>query len=119
MKLIGIYAKNCEGWAVTDLACCISNIASVTLYDTLGAESSEYIIKQWELKTVVCTSDHIRDLVEVKTSRGAGHLSTLISLNEVTTEERNLCEENGMEIYYIDELIQLGEVLNISLEDPK
>jgi len=46
MKLIGIYAKNCEGWAVTDLACCISNIASVTLYDTLGAESSEYIIKQ-------------------------------------------------------------------------
>jgi long-chain acyl-CoA synthetase len=45
-NLIGMYAKNCEGWVVCDYGCFMTSVALVTLYDTLGAESSEYIIEQ-------------------------------------------------------------------------
>lgn len=45
-RMIGIYAKNSFEWMLTDLGCAISNITSVTLYDTLGADSTDYIINQ-------------------------------------------------------------------------
>jgi len=54
-KLIGVYAKNCEGWVLTDFACSFSGLVTVTLYDTLGGDSSEFIIQQAELKTIVLT----------------------------------------------------------------
>jgi long-subunit acyl-CoA synthetase (AMP-forming) len=43
-SVIGVFSKNNDKWAITDLACCFSDITNVTLYDTLGAESTVYII---------------------------------------------------------------------------
>ena len=54
IKIIGIFAKNSANWMLVDLACILSGLSSVTLYDTLGAESSAYIINQCELKTIFC-----------------------------------------------------------------
>lgn len=51
-RMMGIYAKNSHEWMITDLALAMSNITSVTLYDTLGAESTQYIINQCELSTI-------------------------------------------------------------------
>lgn len=76
MKMIGIYSKNNEGWTYTDLACVVSGLITVTLYDTLGGDSSEYIIKQAELKTVVCTVDHVEALLEIKAR--ANHLENIV-----------------------------------------
>ena len=64
-KLIGINAKNCEGWVVSDLACCMASIGTVTLYDTLGEGSTDSIINQAELSTVVWTSNHIKSLIKI------------------------------------------------------
>ena len=64
-KLIRIYAKNCEGWVVADLACCMASIGTVTLYDTLGEGSTDYIINQAELSTVVWTSNHIKSFIKI------------------------------------------------------
>lgn len=44
LKIIGISAKNCANWMIFDLACILGGLTSVTLYDTLGAESTAYII---------------------------------------------------------------------------
>jgi len=44
LKIVGINAKNCTNWMIFDLACILGGITSVTLYDTLGAESTAYII---------------------------------------------------------------------------
>ena len=53
-RIVGISAKNSADWMIFDLACAISGLTSVTLYDTLGAESTGYILNQCELKTVFC-----------------------------------------------------------------
>lgn len=45
-RTIALYAKNREEWVITDLACAMTNITTVTLYDTLGRESLEFILDQ-------------------------------------------------------------------------
>lgn len=45
IKTVAISAKNCADWMVFDVACCISDMTSVTLYDTLGKEATGYILK--------------------------------------------------------------------------
>ena len=58
-RFVGIFSKNRVEWLLTDLACMLSNVASVALYDTLGADSSKYIIRETELSTIFCSSDKI------------------------------------------------------------
>ena len=58
--MVGICAKNSANWMKADLACVLSAMTSVTLYDTLGEDSTRYIIEQCELKTVFVTQDKIK-----------------------------------------------------------
>jgi len=43
-KFIALYAKNRDEWAVTDLGAMLTSVTVVTLYDTLGKESIDYIL---------------------------------------------------------------------------
>ncbi len=43
-RTVGLYAKNREEWVISDLGCAMTAITTVTLYDTLGQESIEYIL---------------------------------------------------------------------------
>ena len=54
LKIIGIFAKNSANWMIIDLACILGGLTSVTLYDTLGSDSTGFIINQCELKTIFC-----------------------------------------------------------------
>ena len=43
-RFVGIYSKNREEWVISDFGSMMTAITSVTLYDTLGVDSIEYII---------------------------------------------------------------------------
>lgn len=43
-RFISLYAKNREEWLETDLGCALTGITVVTLYDTLGKDSIDYIL---------------------------------------------------------------------------
>jgi long-chain acyl-CoA synthetase len=42
---VGLWCQNRPEWQLTDLACMSQSLYSVSLYDTLGPEASEYIIR--------------------------------------------------------------------------
>jgi long-chain acyl-CoA synthetase len=65
-RFICLYAKNREEWVTTDMACILSGLTSVTLYDTLGKESIDYILDQTQIKTVFCSADKIKNIVDLK-----------------------------------------------------
>lgn len=117
--LIGIYAKNCEGWAITDIACLLTGVGSVTLYDTLGGDSSEYIIKQTELITIFCTADHVEDLIKIRNKGNVDHLDTIVVMNHFTQEDAQAWSKAGFNIYSMEHLIEQGEKENIALDDPE
>lgn len=55
LTLLGFYSKNRIEWCIAEQACYAYSIVPVPLYDTLGAESVEYVVKQTELLTVLCS----------------------------------------------------------------
>lgn len=65
-KLIGIFAKNCTEWVVTDMGCQLDSITTVTLYSTLGDEAFNYICEQTQISTLCVSPDLIQMLVDCK-----------------------------------------------------
>ncbi|KAI9266741.1 hypothetical protein BDA99DRAFT_506557 [Phascolomyces articulosus] len=63
---IGIWAVNRPEWTICDLACAAYGLYTVTLYDTLGPDTVEYVMNHAELETVVCSADHIADLLKLR-----------------------------------------------------
>ena len=48
-KFIAIFSKNREEWTITDLAASMTNVTVVTLYDTLGKDSIDFILNQCKI----------------------------------------------------------------------
>jgi long-subunit acyl-CoA synthetase (AMP-forming) len=56
----------------------LAAITVVTLYDTLGKESTEYILDQTYISTIVCSADKIKNIVELKQEGKIQKLTTII-----------------------------------------
>ncbi|CAK9113130.1 Long-chain-fatty-acid--CoA ligase 5 (Arachidonate--CoA ligase) (Long-chain acyl-CoA synthetase 5) (LACS 5), partial [Durusdinium trenchii] len=56
---LGFFAKNRPEWIIGDMGCYSMGFVPVPMYDTLGVESVEYVVRQTEIKTMFCTSVEI------------------------------------------------------------
>ena len=117
-RMMGIFARNSTEWVVSDLACASSNITTVTLYDTLGIESTEYIINQWELKTICVNRDKIKSLANLKKAGKANTLQNFISFDEITEEDEKVCEELEIKLYTFEGLVKEGKDITVKLPSP-
>ncbi|KAI8149587.1 hypothetical protein BJV82DRAFT_588533 [Fennellomyces sp. T-0311] len=63
---IGIWAVNRPEWTIADLASAAYGLYTVSLYDTLGPDTVEYVMNHAEIETVVCSADHIADLLKLR-----------------------------------------------------
>ncbi|KAG0190758.1 hypothetical protein DFQ28_001605 [Apophysomyces sp. BC1034] len=70
---------------MTDIACAAYGLVTVALYDTLGADTVEYVIKHAELETVVCSSDHVADLLKLK--HKLPNLSVIVSMDRILDDQ--------------------------------
>ncbi|BFZ55509.1 medium-chain fatty acid-CoA ligase faa2 [Savitreella phatthalungensis] len=114
--MIGIFAKNRPEWAITDFAAASQSIVSVALYDTLGADSTEYIINHSEIELVVCSVDHVAPLLlnRSKTPK----LRVIVSMDPLDAGETlgqnkhtilNLfAKEVGVQVLSFEEVEELG-----------
>ena len=50
--MLGITSVNCEEWVATDLAANLLGIATVPLYETLGATMMQLILEQTQMSTI-------------------------------------------------------------------
>ena len=82
---VGIFSKNRPEWAITDLACASQSLVSVALYDTLGADSTEYIVNHCEMEMVVCSLDHVARLLNTK--HNMPKLRFIVSMDELDSGE--------------------------------
>jgi long-chain acyl-CoA synthetase len=96
----------------------MSDITSVTLYDTLGVESTDFIINQCELKTVFCTADKISQLAGSLQNESTPSLQNLVLLDNAKMEEIEVGEAAGLKIYHMENVISTGMESEISLPNP-
>jgi long-chain acyl-CoA synthetase len=72
---------------MTDFAGMISAVTVVTLYDTLGKEAIEYIIEQTEMKTIICSADKVKTLIELKKDGKLNSTTTIIYFDDAKKED--------------------------------
>jgi long-chain acyl-CoA synthetase len=83
-NLIGIFAKNCTEWVVSDLGCQMDSITTATLYATLGQNAFKFICDQTKIKTIMVSPDLVKMLCDLKLKFNLEQLTNAI-LFDMTT----------------------------------
>lgn len=127
---VGLWCQNRMEWQITDLACMSQNLYTVSLYDTLGPDASEYIIRHANLACVVTSLPHVGALMKIKPRLPQlKMLIVLDTLTPATNENPALSKKNLLEsmahsldldlkIYSIDDIEAIGKTLTTPLNPP-
>lgn len=125
---VGLWCPNRPEWQITDLACMSQSLYSVSIYDTLGPDTTEYIINHATLTAVVTSVAHIPTLL--KLSSRCPSLKIIVSLDPLEagselpgTSKKDLLNaiaaEKGIQIHYIKDVEAMGEAAPRPYNTPK
>ena len=89
-RTVALYSKNREEWVITDLACVLAAFTAVTLYDTLGKESLEYILDQTKIKTTFCSAEKIKSILDLKKESKVPSLTHVVYFDEAKQTDKDL-----------------------------
>ncbi|KAK9324695.1 eukaryotic long-chain fatty acid CoA synthetase (LC-FACS) [Lipomyces orientalis] len=78
---VALFSPNRAEWVITDLALHAYNLYGVTLYDSLGPDSSEYILNLTEVPILVASLSNIPEILTMK--HKLPHLKVIISMDEL------------------------------------
>ena len=79
---IGLFSINRPEWVLAEHACYMYGFVTVPLYDTLGADAIEYIMKLAEVSIVVATADKAQILLQL--SAKLPHLKHIIIMDTIS-----------------------------------
>jgi len=113
---VGLWSQNRAEWQLTDLALTSQALYTVSLYETLGPETSEYIINHAELSCVVCSLPHIPTLL--KMAPRLPNLKLIVSMDSLDAGEMDnnskaallnqLASEHGIKVLSLAEVEEIG-----------
>ncbi|KAJ6618362.1 hypothetical protein B0H10DRAFT_1947722 [Mycena sp. CBHHK59/15] len=84
LDTVGLWSANRPEWQIIDIALQSYKKVGVSLYDTLGKDSVEYIINHAHLTVIFATVDHIPDLL--KLAPKVPHLRLIVSIDTLSPE---------------------------------
>ncbi|PCH38260.1 long-chain-fatty-acid-CoA ligase [Wolfiporia cocos MD-104 SS10] len=110
LNTVGIWSRNIPEWQIIDLGLQAYSLVGVSLYDTLGKDSVEYIINHAETSVVCATSDHIPFLLKL-----APHvpiLKMVICMDDIPEQAFSVLKawgnEKGVRVLPLHELQEMG-----------
>ena len=108
-KFMGIYSRNRYQWIIAYLGSHCNSVTPVPIYDTLGEQAIEHILKQTKLKTIVIEPKGFKKIIKLIKEKKASNLSNLITIEEEDDPESiKELKELGINIYKFDEIIEKG-----------
>lgn len=119
LRMIGILSKSREEWCVTDIACWMTSVTSVPLYDTLGEESICVIFEQTELSTLFLPFVSIAKLLGIQKKGLLPSLKRLVCFDEIDPATYSNAKDLGIEILSFASLVKKGETLTVELKHCK
>ncbi|KAI0700036.1 long-chain-fatty-acid-CoA ligase [Cerioporus squamosus] len=109
-ETVGLWSKNCPNWLLVDLACQAYNKVTVALYDTLGADSVEYVIDNADLSVVFAAPEHLPFLL-TKADK-VPMLKLVVSLEALDDDQKGVlsawAKSRNLKFMDIAELEELG-----------
>ncbi|KKZ61462.1 long-chain acyl-CoA synthetase [[Emmonsia] crescens] len=123
---VGLWCQNRPEWQLTDLGCMSQSLYTVSLYETLSAEATRFIIDNAELSCVVTSLPHVATLIELK--RELPSLKLVVCMDPLDAGEQTghskrdilapLAAAVGLQIYSMSEVEELGASLNRPYNPP-
>ncbi|KAJ1814715.1 medium-chain fatty acid-CoA ligase faa2 [Coemansia sp. RSA 2598] len=121
-QALGIYSINRVEWLLAEFAGFRSNKFSVALYDTLGAESVEFIVEHAGISVLVCSIDKVPKLLQLKDKLPS--LKVIISMDSFAEHGKNpaalpftvnsirvlqeWAQSKDVALFDVDQVIQMG-----------
>lgn len=123
---VGLWCQNRPEWQITDLACMSQGLYTVSIYDTLGPDATEYIINHAELASVVAGVNHVTALLKLKPRLPSLKIIVVLdplSAGELPGESKgdllnSLASDLGVTIHYIRDVEALGESQPLPMSPP-
>ncbi|KAF2840289.1 long-chain-fatty-acid-CoA ligase/ protein binding protein [Patellaria atrata CBS 101060] len=123
---VGLWCQNRPEWQIVDLACMSQSLFSVSLYDTLGPDTTEYIINHVGMTCVATSLSHITTLLKLKPRLPT--LKFIICLDPLSEGERlgeskgeilnAIAQDLDISIYSIQDVEAIGESTPIPYNPP-
>ncbi|KAL0259184.1 medium-chain fatty acid-CoA ligase faa2 [Diplodia seriata] len=114
---IGLWCQNRPEWQITDLGAMSQGMFTVSIYDTLGPDTTEYIINHAELKCVATSLNHVAALLKLKPRLPT--LQVIVCLDPLDAGERPgeskgdllnaIAADLGVRIHYLRDVEAIGE----------
>ncbi|CAF0824515.1 unnamed protein product [Brachionus calyciflorus] len=120
VRCIGIYSSNRNEWVISEHACYSFSLPVVSLYDSYGKDSIQYILNHAEIKGIfVDTFARIMNILEVLDN--LTHLKLIVHFNKFDEQESNKINiyKDKIEIIYFDDLLKIGKLNLIPPNPPK
>ncbi|XP_066523110.1 long-chain-fatty-acid--CoA ligase 1b [Hoplias malabaricus] len=108
-QYIGIFAQNRPEWTIAELGCYTYSLVVVPLYDTLGTEAIDYVIKKTCISTVLCDVPAKVSLLLDCISDGTHSLRTIILMEEFDSELVARAQQCGVDIISLKDAEALGK----------
>ena len=111
---LGIFSVNRYEWVVSDLGAGCYSVPNVSLYDTLGPETSEFIINHSELPIIVTSVDKVANLLSL--SSKCPDLKVIIVMENLLKQAESPIPilqkwgaQLGVTILTFSQILQLGK----------
>lgn len=78
VSCVGLFARNCTEWFITDLACQRDSVTSVTFYSTLGDQSFDHIFEQTQCSTIFISNDCLDNFIKYYKKYKFSSLKTVV-----------------------------------------
>ncbi|ODV58219.1 acetyl-CoA synthetase-like protein [Ascoidea rubescens DSM 1968] len=120
--ILTLYSSNRIEWVLTDLACQAFGLPNTALYDTLGSETSGYILNLTRSPIIFCSKGNISKILRLKQQDYKDELKYLliiVSMDKLDIEEDyyliKFAESINLQVYDLSSLEKIGEKFPINL----
>ncbi|KAJ7525626.1 hypothetical protein O6H91_17G059800 [Diphasiastrum complanatum] len=103
----GVYGANSPEWMKALQACSGQSISIVPLYDTLGADAVEFIIKHAEVSIAFVQQSKLPAILKTFPNVSS-ILKTIVSFGEFSEEQTETAKKQGVTTYSWKEFMELG-----------
>ena len=83
-RFVGLWSKNRYEWLATHIANMYYNQTTIGFFDSMGAQSVDYILKQTELSGIFSTPEYIAKIIQMKKDKLATTIKFLVCFDDVS-----------------------------------
>jgi long-chain acyl-CoA synthetase len=111
---IGIYSHNCAYFQVATFAAHNSSLVTVPVYDSLGPNAAEYIVKHSEIKAIIVHKSKVQNLKAF-----LANVKNVKHVIVIDSTKPDLAGFEGVSSYTCDEIVELGSKVDYEVTKPQ